>query len=185
MAERTCPVWVGYFLASPVRKLYHNPVKILSPYIKDGMKVIDIGSAMGFFSIPAAKMVGKSGKVVCIDLQKEMLEKLEKRARKAKVLAQIELHHCSENLLGIDSLKNQIDFALAFAVLHEMNNVSNVFNEVNKALKPNSKMLIAEPAGHVTKEAFELTLNASLKNNFKVIGEPEIRGSLSALLEKK
>lgn len=185
MAERTCPVWVGYFLASPVRKLYHNPVKILSPYIKDGMKVIDIGSAMGFFSIPAAKMVGKSGKVVCIDLQKEMLEKLEKRARKAKVLAQIELHHCSENLLGIDSLKNQIDFALAFAVLHEMNNVSNVFNEVNKALKPNSKMLIAEPAGHVTKEAFELTLNASLKNNFKIIGEPEIRGSLSALLEKK
>ena len=184
MAERTCPVWVGYLLASPVRKLYHNPVKILSPYIKEGMKVIDVGSAMGFFSIPAAKMVGKSGKVICVDLQKEMLEKLEKRARKAKVLAQIELHQCIEKSLEIDSLKNQIDFALAFAVLHEMNDVSKVFNEVNKALKPNSKMLIAEPGGHVTKDAFELTMNSALKNNFKVIGKPLINGSQTALLQK-
>ncbi len=148
------------------------------------MKVIDIGSAMGFFSIPAAKMVGKNGKVICVDLQKEMLEKLEKRARKAKVFEQIELHRCSENSLELDSLKNQIDFAWAFAVLHEMNDVSNVFNEVNKTLKPNSKMLIAEPGGHVSKEAFELTLSSSLKNNFKVIGKPVIRGSLSALLQK-
>ena len=185
MTEHVCPVWVGYFLASPVRKLYHNPVKILNPYIKEGMKVMDIGSAMGFFSIPAAKMAGKSGKVVCVDLQKEMLEKLEKRARKAKVFERIELHNCSEKSLMINQYKNQIDFAWAFAVLHEMPDVSNVFNEVNKALKPNSKMLIAEPTGHVTNEAFESTLNAALKNNFKIIGKLEIRGSVSVLLQKK
>jgi len=58
MAERICPVWVGYLLASPVRKLFENPKKILGEYIKEGMTVLDLGSAMGFFSIPAARLVG-------------------------------------------------------------------------------------------------------------------------------
>lgn len=38
MAEQVCPVWIGYFLLSPLRKLFQNPNKILSPYVKDGMK---------------------------------------------------------------------------------------------------------------------------------------------------
>ncbi len=184
MAEHVCPVWVGYFLASPVRKLYHNPVKILSPYIREGMNVMDVGSAMGFFSIPAAKMVGKSGRVICVDLQKEMLAKLAKKARKANVLERIELHQCPANSLEINSLKNQIDFAWAFAVLHEMPDVLNVFKEMNEVLKPGAKMLIAEPNGHVTEEGFEVTLNAARKNNFKITGEPAIKGSLTTLLEK-
>jgi hypothetical protein len=48
MAERVCPFWVGYILASPVRKLFQNPSKILKPYIKQNMVVLDLGSAMGF-----------------------------------------------------------------------------------------------------------------------------------------
>ena len=49
MAEHVCPVWVGYLLASPVRKLFDNPEKVLAPYVKEGMTVLDVGSAMGFF----------------------------------------------------------------------------------------------------------------------------------------
>ena len=43
MAKHVCPVWVGYLLASPLRKLFHNPKKILGPYVEEGMKVLDIG----------------------------------------------------------------------------------------------------------------------------------------------
>ncbi|MBW1867352.1 MAG: methyltransferase type 11, partial [Deltaproteobacteria bacterium] len=42
MAEHVCPVWVGYLLASPLRKIFQNPDKILSDYVKEGMKVLDI-----------------------------------------------------------------------------------------------------------------------------------------------
>jgi len=73
MAERTCPVWVGYLLASPVRKLFENPKKILGEYIKEGMTVLDLGCAMGFFSIPAARMVGPNGKIICVDVQEKMI----------------------------------------------------------------------------------------------------------------
>jgi len=39
-----CPVWVGYLLASPLRKLLQNPDKILAPYVKPGMTVLDVGA---------------------------------------------------------------------------------------------------------------------------------------------
>ena len=80
MAEHVCPVWVGYLLASPLRKIFQNPDKILSAYVKEGMKVLDIGCAMGFFSLPMARMVGSGGKVICVDIQPNMLSSLKKRA---------------------------------------------------------------------------------------------------------
>jgi len=61
MAEKVYPVWVGYLLASPIRKLFQNLHKILGHYIEKGMKVLDVGCAMGFFSLPLAGMVGPMG----------------------------------------------------------------------------------------------------------------------------
>jgi 2-polyprenyl-3-methyl-5-hydroxy-6-metoxy-1,4-benzoquinol methylase len=58
MAEHVCPFWVGYLLLSPVRKLITNPDRILRPYVKPGMRVLDAGTAMGFFSLPLARAVG-------------------------------------------------------------------------------------------------------------------------------
>jgi ubiquinone/menaquinone biosynthesis C-methylase UbiE len=83
--EHVCPVWVGHLLASPVRKLIDNPEKILSPYVKKGMNVLDAGCAMGFFSIPMAKMVGKNGKVISVDLQEKMISNLERKIKKSKL----------------------------------------------------------------------------------------------------
>ena len=62
MAEHhVCPIWVGYLLASPVRKLvWENPDKILKPYVNEAMTVADIGCAMGFFSLPLARIDRKS-----------------------------------------------------------------------------------------------------------------------------
>ena len=97
MAERVCPVWVGYLLASPVRKLFQNPKKILAPYVEDGMKVLDVGCAMGFFSLPLARMIGSNGKVICVDVQEKMIKSLEKRAQKAGLANRIETRVCRHN----------------------------------------------------------------------------------------
>jgi cyclopropane fatty-acyl-phospholipid synthase-like methyltransferase len=47
---------------NPIRRLLHNPEKILGPYVKPGMTVMDVGCGMGFCSIAMAKMVGEDGK---------------------------------------------------------------------------------------------------------------------------
>ena len=53
-----CPWWGGYFIDNPLRRLLHNPEKIIGPYVRPGMTVMDVGCGMGFCSIAMAKIVG-------------------------------------------------------------------------------------------------------------------------------
>ena len=184
MARHVCPVWVGYLLASPIRKLFQNPAKMLRPYISENMTVLDIGCAMGFFSIPAAKMAGANGKIICIDLQKEMLNALEKRASKAGLINRIETRLCNENTLGLNDMTEKIDFAFAVAVVHEVPDSSAFFAEIFKALKPGNKFLVVEPKGHVSVEEFEKTISLAKENGFTVIDRPKGRSGRIIVLKK-
>ena len=184
MANRTCPIWVGYLLASPLRKLLENPEKILKPHINEGMKVLDIGSAMGFFSLPLAKIVSPKGKVVCVDIQQKMLDALIKRAKKAEVAQVIETRLATENSLNIEGLKDTIDIALAYHVVHEVDSAKSFFIQTFNALKSKGKLLFSEPSGHVSKKAFNKSLSLAEKAGFKINRTPGTRRSRSALLEK-
>lgn len=185
MAERLCPVWIGYLLSSPIRKLVQNPKKILVPYVEEGMKVLDIGCAMGFFSLPLARMVGTGGKVICVDVQEKMIRSLEKRAQKEKLSSRIDTRICHQNSFGIDDLKDEIDFALAFAVVHEVPDIGALFSQICETIKPAGRLLIAEPGGHVSEKDFKTTVSVAGQNGFRVIDSPRISRSRVVLLEKK
>jgi ubiquinone/menaquinone biosynthesis C-methylase UbiE len=184
MAERVCPVWVGYLLASPLRRLFQNPKQILSPYVKEGMKVLDIGCAMGFFSLPLSEMVGPGGRVICVDVQEKMIATLEKRAQKAGLSDNIEARVCPKGSLGLEDLKEQIDFALASAVVHEVPDSSSFFKEVCAAIKPTGRLLVIEPKGHVSQKDFELTVSTAKHAGFQLLDEPQISRSRAVLLGK-
>ena len=184
MANHTCPIWVGHLLASPLRKLLENPEKILKPHVNEGMKALDIGSAMGFFSLPLAKIVSTTGKVVCVDIQQKMLDALIKRAKKAGVAQSIETRLATENSLNIEELKNTIDVALAYHVVHEVNNAEHFFTQTFNALKSKGKLLFSEPSGHVSKDDFNKSLSLAEKAGFTISQTPGTRRSRSALLEK-
>ena len=185
MAHRVCPVWIGYFLACPVRKLFQDPEKILSPYIRKGMTVLDIGCAMGFFSLPLARMVGAEGKVISSDIQENMLRSLEKRAGKAGMADRIVTRVCHKDSFNMHDFKEQADFALAFAVVHELADVSLFFSEIYEILKPEGRLLIAEPKGHVSEKEFEITVSVAGQNGFKSAGRPRISHSHAVILEKE
>ena len=184
MAGKVCPVWVGYLLASPVRKLYQNPEKILSPFVEEGMKVLDIGCAMGFFSLPLASMVGTNGKVICVDLQETMIQSLKKRAQKAGLMERIETRLCSRNSLGLKDLTEEIDFVFASAVVHEIPDVPHFFSEIYQTLKPAGRFLVIEPKGHVSEEDFKVTVSVAEKSGFTAIDCPRIGRGRIVLLQK-
>ena len=162
-----------------------NPKKILSPYVEEGMKVLDIGCAMGFFSLPLAEMVGPNGKVICVDIQEKMIKSLEKRARKAGLSERIETRMCNLNSLCLDDLKEQIDFALASGVVHEVPDASVFFSEIYKVIKPSGRILVTEPSLHVSKKDFEVTVSIAQGNGFTVLGTPQMARSRVVLLGKK
>jgi ubiquinone/menaquinone biosynthesis C-methylase UbiE len=185
MAEHVCPVWAGYFLLSPLRKLLQNPQKILSPYVRKGMTVLDYGSAMGFFSIPLARMAGAGGRVICVDIQEKMLRILEKRSRKAGVADRIETRLCSLPASCLQGLAGEIDFALAFAVVHEVPDPPALFGALFTALKPSGKILVAEPSNRVTEGDFTITIRKAGEQGFMVTETPRVPRCRAVLLVKK
>jgi ubiquinone/menaquinone biosynthesis C-methylase UbiE len=185
MAHRVCPFWIGYLLLFPLRKIWQNPEKILAPRVREGMTALDVGSAMGYFSVPLARMVGAQGKVICVDMQPKMLTVLKKRAGKAGVADRIEAHLAPQNSLALDKFAGSIDFALAFAVVHEVPDASKLFQEIAVALKPHARLLVAEPRGHVSDKDFVDTVSLARQNGFELAGEPKISRSHAVLLEKQ
>ena len=184
MSKHICPWWLGYFLISPLRKLRQDPDKIFAPYALEGATALDIGCGMGYFSLPLAHKVGESGKVFCVDLQEKMIRKLEKRVKRAGLEGRIKTSICPKNSVGLEDMKGKFDFILAFAVVHELPDGANFFREAATLLKPEGKLLLSEPAGHVSYDEFQETLKAAEEVGLKIIETPSIKLSHAALMAK-
>ena len=184
MSERVCPWWLGYLLVNPLRKLVYKPENILMPYINEGMTVLEVGSGMGFFTLPMARLVGESGHVVCVDLQERMIRAVKKRAVRAGLSNRIELRVCTHTSLGIDDLVEKVDFALLFAVVHEVPEAKRFLSEIQRSLRKGGLLLFSEPTGHVSREAFGGTLSIAQMLGFRIAGSPKIRSSRSSLWVK-
>jgi 2-polyprenyl-3-methyl-5-hydroxy-6-metoxy-1,4-benzoquinol methylase len=179
-----CPWWAGYFLVNPLRKLIHNPAKILGAHVRPGMRIIDFGAAMGYFSLPMARMVGDEGRVVCIDVQERMLGALRRRAARARLADRIETILCKSDDLGLNGRNASFDLVLAMYVLHEVPNVATTLSQLATALKPGGRMIVIEPKGHVSADRFREELDYAARAGLRVIDRPPFRRAYTALLEK-
>jgi SAM-dependent methyltransferase len=184
MGHRVCPWWLGYFLISPLRRLQVNPTNFLSPFVRQGMTVLEPGPGMGFFTVPLARLVGPKGRVVAVDIQPKMIRKLKRRVAKAGLEPRVEARLVAADSMGISDLRGAVDFVLAFAVVHEMPSAGPFFAEASAASKPGARLLLVEPAGHVKDEEFEAELRDAAKAGFRVLERPHIRRSQTALLQK-
>lgn len=179
-----CPWYLGYFLLNPLRRLRQHPTRLLEPFVHAGDRVLEPGPGMGYFTLELARLVGPAGKVHVVDIEPRMLAALERRARSARLESRIDMRLGREDGLGIGDLAGEIDFVLAFAVVHELGNVTGFFNEAREALKPGGKLLLAEPAGHVSEAFFAQECAAAEATGLSVIDRPEIWQSRAVAFSK-
>jgi|SRR5271157_127506 len=182
--HRVCPWWLGYLLASPVRKIACRPAKLLAPYVREGMTVLEPGPGMGFFTLDLARLAGSAGRVIAVDIQPRMLDRLRRRATKAGLLDRLDVRLAEPGSLGLADLAGAVDFTLAFAMVHELPDAAVFFREVAQASKPGARLLLAEPSGHVTPPEFEAELRMAGDAGFKLVESPTVRSSRAALLER-
>jgi len=173
---------MAYSFDNPLRRIFHKPEKIFSPYLQDGMTAADIGCGMGYFSISMARIVGDTGKVISADLQQPMLNILKRRAAKAGIGGRITTVLCDDDHIGFDE---KADFTLAFWMAHETPDQKLFLKQVHATLKDSGKLLVAEPKMHVTVTEFYNTLSLAQHIGFKLIDSPQITFSHTAVLEKE
>lgn len=175
-----CPWWLAFTFDNPVRRLLHNPQKILGEFIAAGDTVADFGCGMGYFSVAMAKMVGSEGRVISVDLQQAMLDRVFTRAGQAGVQARTDLHQCQSDRIGL-SQPASLDFALAFWMVHEVPNRNAFLAEIRSLLKSEARFLIAEPKMHVSAADFRKTVGIAESVGLKPCAEPKITFSRAML----
>jgi len=181
MSHRTCPWWMGYTLINPLRRIIQDPERILAPHVREGMTALDLGSGMGFFSLTLAALVGVRGKVICVDLQQEMLDGLLKRAGRAGLSERIRIQQASQDDIHVTG---PVDFAVAFWMAHEVADVRKFLGQVFSALKPSGNLLLVEPRIHVSSREFQRIIAHASEAGFSVEEAPLVRISRSAILRK-
>ena len=177
-----CPWWLGWLLASPIRKIWQDPARILVPHVREGMTVLEPGPGMGFFTLELARRVGPAGRVVAVELQPRMLAGLRRRAERAGLAGRVVTRLARKDSLGVDDLAGTVDLVLAFAVVHELPDAARFFAELRATLAPGGVVLLAEPTGHVKPAEFEKTLGAAARAGLRREPGPAIARSLTALL---
>ncbi len=176
--KHVCPWWLCFTFDNPIRKIIHDPVKILSPYVHKGDTIIDIGPGMGYFTMPLAALVGPTGQVIAIDIQQKMLSALMERAQKKGVAEIIKTHLAQPDSIGFNE---KADFILAFWMAHEVPDQQRFLSEIRGLMKPAGLFLLAEPLIHVSRKNFSHVVNMAEEVGFVIKEYPEIRMSQSAL----
>lgn len=130
------------WLERPEREKEEQP-KTLSKLLdlKPGMIVADIGAGSGYHTFRLSEKVGAKGKVLAVDIQKEMLDIIRKRMKKDKV-ANV------EPVLGTETdpkLPTEgVDLILMVDVYHEFTFPYEMTEAMIKALKMGGRMAFVE-----------------------------------------
>ena len=178
MDDHVCPWWLCFTFDNPLRRLIHNPDGLLRDWIAPGQTAIDIGCGMGYFTLPMARLVGSSGRVIAVDLQAQMLDRLQRRAERAGLQSRIQPHRCQPDTLA---LGEPADFILTFWMVHEVRNQSAFLQEVRKLLKPTAHYLLVEPKLHVAAASFRKTVETAQAAGLRPIAQPKVGLSRAVL----
>ena len=177
-----CPATYSGSLDNFLRRLMHKPEKILKPFVKEGMKFLDMGCGPGYFTVELARLAGESGKVTAADLQQEMLDKMLIKVKSFGLEKRVVPHKCESERTGI---KHKVDFILTFWMAHEVPDQLIFFEEMKSLLNPGGKILIVEPIIHVTKRSFNEMILRLESAGLQITERPDITFSRSVLVEHR
>jgi ubiquinone/menaquinone biosynthesis C-methylase UbiE len=177
-----CPAELAGTLDNALRRFVHKPERILKPYIREGMTVLDLGCGPGYFTAEIARMAGDEGRVIAADLQQRMLEKMLSKIRGTDLEKRVEPHICQSDRIGFTG---KVDFVLAFWMVHEVSDQHRMFEELKSILKPGGRIWIIEPKLHVTRKAFERMVKRIEAAELEVNERPVVSLSRSVLISIK
>jgi ubiquinone/menaquinone biosynthesis C-methylase UbiE len=141
-SRRVFPAHQADALLNPARRLMQSPKSMVQTFgIAEGQRVLELGPGPGFFTKEAARVVGPTGAVICIDLQRGMVDALHRHLpeeSKASVRAVV------GSAMQLPLASASIDNAFMVAVLGEVPDPVATLTELNRVLRAGGALSIGE-----------------------------------------
>jgi precorrin-6B methylase 2 len=130
---------------NPILPLVRNPHTLLKAAgIEEGQRVLEVGCGPGFFTIPAAKIVGNQGHVYAVDAHPLAINRVKQKIEKQGIEnVKPLLANASDTGLPDGS----IDLAFLFGLRYIAGGLTNVLSEVHRVLKPAGRLSFEKTGG--------------------------------------
>ena len=119
---------------NPLRRRFDDPIKALkSAGLKPGLRVLEVGCGPGFFTIPAADIVGNEGVVYALDIHPRAIGRVQKKIQ-SKGIKNVRTMLTNPSDIGLPG--QSIDLAFMFGLPYIIGGQINVIREIHRILKP-------------------------------------------------
>ena len=125
--------------------MFSNPkLNVGALELREGMKVADFGAGTGHYSHAASSIVGHTGRVYAIEVQKDMVKKLEQEIKESGVTNIDCIWGDIEKLNGTKLADGIMDAVIISNVLFQATDKWGLIDEAKRVLKHDGKVLLVD-----------------------------------------
>jgi ubiquinone/menaquinone biosynthesis C-methylase UbiE len=120
-----------------------SPEEVVKSFeLKEGEKVLDFGAGSGFWSLPLAKAVGRTGHVFVTDAKNENLAVIKSKSEKVG-LDNLSFYKAPYEF-DQTPIQTKVDLILLSNIISEINEDNHIFKEVKKLAKDGTRLVIVD-----------------------------------------
>ncbi len=136
------PEFLANLIDNPLRRKIQPPAEMpIRHGIEPGMTVLEVGPGNGRYTLETARRVGATGKVIAVDIEPRMIERVAQRALSERV-TNLEAKVASVHALPFDD--GTFDAACLISVIGEIPEPERAMREFHRVLKPSGTLAFSE-----------------------------------------
>ena len=130
---------------NPILPIFRSPEKLLAAAgLGAGQSVLEVGCGPGFFTIPAAKVVGEAGTIYAVDVHPAAIARVKERLESGGIR---NVTPILSNASDTGLPDQNVDLAFVFGPLHIAGGIEDVISEIYQVLKPDGVLSFEKMRG--------------------------------------